>query len=715
MNITFNPPTPVRFAGAPKSTDDDVAAAVQAKKDKQEATAAVGRLRKSFEEIDGSLDNVHYISANQDTPDTPVKQAKSRLKKGRRAWAMMMLAAVLGGSAVVGGQAAKPVQPSDTVMSQKAGISPQWTDLEIASNVPNTDDSQAERAFELKSEAFIDQLIVTMQQYPSSQLDAGMIAKLQQAIKQDQGYQPTVTAHKLGMSLIKWLNNNAQLKPGSSSTEIHLAEGSIKEWINNTPELQKLNDTQKADLLKQIERVVAQPASEYNLNGFDDIMLANLGGNGYAGVTLKDFAHLDSTQDAVNLFQAAVNNPENFNNLTSGERAAFLKSGTQVLSSLDAEQSSMVAYWMLMLVGLAGIGAMGAFALVNRKNLNMLSASSDLKQAIKQPHLIVTNAEQADKSTQAKLIRYNDKIDTNTEAASKTMRTVFQNNAVVKKFLLDLFVSEEKLPDAGWFRNRYIYEAVQDLLANQTEADKKAEKPVGEVALLEQVYSESEAAAVAGNILKAPKLTKEEAPPAGESTKESLQREYNRVDNMVVAALTAYANAMFGKSAAEESLAAKEQALEDAKAKFKEVGEANKDASGELQMNDAVTAAFSLKKTAEQDVTFAKERMESAESMAGHAEDILDQYIEPLREYRSRIKEALAKSENNATLKELQKVSEESGKAEQDEFLQKALYEQALDKAMEEQQEAARKVQDAVKARVDAKLAEMEAAEKEGA
>ena len=661
--------------------------------------AAIGRLRNSIKDAENLTGDVVYVNVNQKQPDTPISNARLRIKKGIRA-ALVSLA-LLGVSVpgVMGVVSAQGNKPSASVVAQHDALAPSWEDLRIASRVSDSNNSTSQNNFNQKTNVFLDELITAMLEHPDSQTNVALYEEIQAQLKGNADFNPDVTAHRTGIELINYINNELNLPADPSTRDIEIAfRNFTADFINLTPALQGLSESQKTDFTNTVKQAVDRyKPGDIPLNAFDRTILAYIGGHGFAGGSLQDFENLSSEADAQRLLTSIINNDENFTQLNDNQRASFLEAATNVADSLEYPQQGYMLWALLALVGLGGAAAI---AIVKRKDLMGLpGALGEVKSA--EPKLIINNADRKDKDKLSELLRLEERIDANAAAMEEMLQTTIAADPAIKQFLKEVF--GDQLPDAAWFKERHTRNAVAETLASLSAADRKAEKPVGELALKRRLAIRLDSAMRSGEILLVANKGDLSVAPADESLppQQRLEQEKDRVETLIAESMKFYSNRKFaevGTALVVQKLETRKGEVEDRLAELNAAG--IKPAAG-----NETSLLLDEHTRIETDLPAAKLRETENRQLAHAAQKTVDEYVEPLRGYRQRIVQALHDADFNQSVEDLQKVQTAGGELQADPKLEEALQQQKVETFVREQQEASQRIADEVDAEVARELA----------
>ncbi len=672
-----------------------------AKKKARRDDAAMQRLRASIAGADNLLDEVVYVNVNQPRPDTPLSRARQKIGNGIRTALLVLALAAASIPGIAGVVSARASQPNATTVACHNAISDSWDDLRVASRVADNN-TQAQANFNLKIEAFLNTLVNATACYAPE--DAGLMSQLQEELRRSGDYNAPVVAHQVGIDLINYVEQDLRLPPDPSERQLNAAFAHFEaDFINRTPALATLSPQQKADFTQAVIRIVdAAMPGQLGLNAFDNLVLGYIGDASFAGEKLSDFKALQGEDDAKRLLRSVISNPENFSELNANERQSFLDVALAAADTLEYPRQGYLLWGLLTLVALGGAAAL---AVIKRQALLELpGALGDVKDA--QPVLVITNVDRRDKDSLSELLRLEDQIDQSAQAMEQMLKATMEDSPAIRDFLTELFGAGRRLPDAAWFRERHTRQAAREVLQSLSAADRAAETPQGELALKRRLAVRLDSAMRSGEILLVENTAdlETQAPNPALPVSQQIEQELTRVETLIAASLKFFCNRKFAEAGAvlhERKLSRRHGELEDRMIQLQ--GDGQKPVPGsELShlLDEHARLAAEL--------PVAQLRVKEARRIAHEAQKTINEYVEPLRDYRLRLVRALNDADFNQSVEDLRKVRDAAGELKPDPRLEEALHQQRVEAFVREQQEASRRIEEEVNAEVARELARLQ-------
>lgn len=663
--------------------------------------AAIAQLRKYFKQLDTENNRIQHLSANEKTPETDISLNQKRIKKGMLSLMAVSFLALTGFGGFIAKKDYNSRKPSEMTVKQNRVLKPDWEAL--TKKIRDITGRGKENEPESKAE-FIDafrgaliRTVMTLAEYPNDKLDSELLYNLKRDIEQNPDYMPLKTTRKIGDQLIRHITVN-HINSNSSDKEL---ETSLQKFVSEQSDLKKLRSGQKAELINDFKEVIKRESQLYPEFFVEAIIKQTA--KDIPGVSLEEFKNITTKKDAIRLFQAFANNSENLSFLNENQRKTFVKEGSLLLESLEYYVPSPMygfAAYLLIAFGIAGVPAT---VLLRRKEMLGLSeAKRELAKALENPVMFIINTDQADVTSRSRLAELNTEIDQKTALMEQAVQKVFQQNDESREFMLKLFGSEHKLPKADWFRKRFTYDVLTELLNRISMQDKKEQKPVGELAFLEPLYTEVETACYTGEFLKVSGLDKEDTTIHSKtlSNREMFKAKLQHIENLIAAARTIYVNHLFGQALA-EILVEKEQRKTDAKKNdFIEKGSKFTKDQTDKQLGEEFTEAKTKLDTAKKDLDLVAYQLNNAKYLANAAKTIMDKYIAPLKEASNKIIEAINKEHFNTSVEELLQIKDASGNASQNSHLKELIESDKLESFLKKELSRTSKLRKSVKTRI---------------
>lgn len=639
------------------------------------------------------------LPANADKPETDLSRARQAIRRGAYAAAagVIGLGSLAGGAAV--GKSVLADMPSGTERAQHAALAPDWETLAQASVTADELGGNINDRLITGVQNFMIRQAMTLAQYPNQDLNASLLETIRQEVASNPDFMPAAAADAISIDLMNYLDS-LDLPADPSERELNGLLSDIEaDFIRNTPALSGLDFGQTAQLVDDIKQVILETSPEPLYADYFDPVFVRYLGNGIAGLELDDLKDLRTEEDAIRLFSAIAQNPDNFPHLNDAERDAYVKYGVEILENLELDgPSPLYATLSLILLG-GGLGLAGYSVLRRKDILGLPSAKQDLDKLAETPVLFVTNADQVNPENKRRVRWLKNGIFETADRMETVMRRVLENHMDAKAFVTGLYAGKGSLPTAEDFRMMFDYQAYGDIVKNMAKPDRIKEKPVTELAFLENVYRELDIALETGQLLPMAIVDQaSEATAENGGNEKTLYAARQKTDRLITETRLLYANALFGVEHARMTLDGATQTEAEAKENFKTVGQAMGGEAPEAQ------AAYRRWEAAKEALVRAKDKLGDAEELLSFAKENRDAHLPALTGYRNRVQSAIETNRNNASIEELQKIRNASGELVNDPALEEALREEKIQETIRRMEAQRESAQASVRARMESSL-----------
>ncbi len=488
-----------------------------------------GKMLDYFSTIDNRFDSdIVYLSANESPPESDVSKANKLFKRGLASVAMLLASLGVAGGGVVSSVVHSNQKPSEQITAQyelrqdqNAFINTAWQDVQnsAAENAIFQNDIETELEFHQSVQSLLYRTVDTLEQYPSEGLNPQVISQLRANVSDSGAFNAAAIGHDISVDFVNYLETELNLPVDPSARQVNQAFTQVEsDFINQTPLLQNLSADKKAVLLSSLQETILAIAPNTPASDDYDAAFTEALGLKLEGVNVRDFYSIQSEDQAIKLFEAAVSNPSNFQNLSPSERDAFLTLGTDVLESLDLSDNKpedasillgLTAYSMILL-GLTG--SVGIAFIRRNEFAGLLQSSSELNEGLDKSTLLVRNFDKGDPEN----TRRSEVLNTNIDTIASTMENVLERasseSGVVEHFIETLYGNVTNRPDADAFRQMFTNQVVQDIQAQQTKSERLQQSEVNQLDFLEAIEESMQRALDSGNMLKFVLPESDEAP-----------------------------------------------------------------------------------------------------------------------------------------------------------------------------------------------------------
>ncbi len=482
-----------------------------------------------FSTFDNRFDSdIVYLSANESPPETDVSKAKKRLNRGLVSVAMLLASLGLAGGGVISSVVHSNQKPSEQItaqyetrQNQNAFMNNTWQGVQnsAAENAVFQNDIETELEFHQAVQSLLYRTVDTLEQYPSEGMNPQVISQLRANISDSGDFNAAAIGHDISVDFVNYLETELNLPVDPSVRQINQAFTQVEsDFINQTPLLQNLSADKKAVLLSSLQETILSIAPNVPTSDDYDTAFTTALGLKLEGVNVGDFYSLQSEDQAIKLFETAVSNPNNFQNLSQSERDAFLTLGTDVLESLDLSDNKpegtstllgLTAYSMILL-GLTGSVGIG---FIRRDEFaGLLQSRTELNEGLDKPTLLVRNFDKGDPENTRRSEVLNANIDTIASTMEKVLERASSESGVVEHFIETLYGNVTNRPDADVFRQMFTNQVVQDIQAQQTKSERLQQSEVNQLDFLEAIEESMQRALDSGNMLKFVLPESDEAP-----------------------------------------------------------------------------------------------------------------------------------------------------------------------------------------------------------
>lgn len=465
-------------------------------------------LRKVVQDVDGKMDDVIFHPNNRPLPPTRVQSGWQKAKTGFITGGAILLAGLLSLGGYLGFRSYQKAKPSDETVGFHNAIHPDWQTLkgtaEAARKTGQVENPQHIQEFNNAVEGLMTRLTLTMEHAPGK-LDKELVKQL----KWTSTHMNKDVANKLASQFFRFMEGKLKEQGVDADTAEVTHVQAIKEdaivtgALNKMDELNRLSAEQKNALAKELRRkfIELQETKSAYPTSFSGIMMGALD-SPIKGVTLKQFAEVQTREDAIKLFTAVVQNADNYRELTAEQRQGFVDRGAEILNSLDYDSPPLIwAIATFTLLALAGLGTVGLTLLKGQKVVEGLTSVADFYHGLTQPLLLIQEDGLANPESKRLLAMMAAEIDTIANDIEKLIQEEYDNNPETRALLKELHQDKANLPTAQHIKQRFIHEAKVAILAERTFSEKLNETPVAELAFVQRVFHLMEDAYTKGNFV----------------------------------------------------------------------------------------------------------------------------------------------------------------------------------------------------------------------
>ncbi len=624
------------------------------------------RLYSALKKMGQQTDSATFVSPNafeRKKNQSPIGKAQSKIKSGM-SWAILTLVALtvgMGGALITAGKRASLSESVAYHEAMQGDYQAFEATLRSALGGTKRDEGKLPKLFH----TLMLRTAMTMGDHATDTLDGKTHKALAKTIKAFEGIRPQLRGSEIALDFVNWLVSDAKLPQNPSQRQINQAFQSFEpDFLTGFGELSHLSTSKRSELTQALKTQVKELGGkkpQYNKDLFQPIFTAYLGNK--LNFTLKDYEKGLTADGMVELFQAYMKDSTNLPDLIGAQRKTYTEVGSEILSSVKYE-TTPGTYTMLTLLLLGmGIGGAAVGFVKRREILGLPAAKAELASALKIPHLFITNADTGDIKTQARLEQFNRESNEKAQLLSETLRQVYDDSTYpeVQKFLNEVFKNRDALPDAKWFKQQFMYKAVESLLAEQSEPDRREQKPVNQVDLIRPYYHEMMKASETGQFFISDVAEQQQAlEQYTTNASHGISNEMHRVDRLYTEVMKLYTNRVFGLTLAGKAFEKAEKLYNEANQNLLTAG-----ATSEAEPTNGIkkrqlTQASEQSEKAELEKNSASKRLDDAIRLFDVANKMLDEEIRPLLTYRRQLGEAFQDSAMVDDYEQIQRIRREA-------------------------------------------------------
>jgi hypothetical protein len=443
----------------------------------QNAKDDIKGFRHDLTEIGKENGDIVLKSPAQDDPPTRLSKGKSKLTKGGLILAALATSALGAYGGLHSFQSYRSNLPSSETVMFDRELSPDWHALastaDAARKTNGVNDPELQGKFNQQFNSLLIKSMLTLKANPGSQLDQTLVQKLDRA----RDFMPHKKAYPVAFDFTNFMETSlkAQGTTPAKASSGQLAQVDILNgFVNITPEFSHLSASQKMALSSSLATTYKAEQAFPNPALFQETVASALG-TGLEGITLQNFKDIRTKDDAKKLMNAAVMNPNNFMDLTAGQKEALSGRLNEALNSIDHYSPSFI--WALAALTLLAGSVVTAGTLTVKQGksiLEMKSGLQDVSMGLKHPTLIYNYADLTNPDAERQMKMMVNAIGFQATEMSKVFKDLYQSSAEFRKLVEKDYPNEAALPTPEYFFKRFVYETKKSLQEKQTHVDELA-------------------------------------------------------------------------------------------------------------------------------------------------------------------------------------------------------------------------------------------------
>lgn len=623
-------------------------------------------------------------------PVPPTRMRRAWIKLGTGLAALAALAGSVAGVSASYGQ-------FNEYRADKAAVAPleqlhgkiftSWDQaLQVGETAAKTDglaDPALSAEFASSLEGALVKTLQTLKEQPG-RLDAELVKQLDR----NYDFMPKLTAQEIAPSFTQFMETELQERYGVSPAKARLDQIQaidITEFLNGLDAFDGLSGSAKAALSGELNLIYQERHTFIQPTYFTGVLSGALS-SGIEGATLSDFAQaigsdkVATEAEAIAFVSSFIDNNQNFQKLTGGQRDALKERMAEVLDSLEFESPQPWGETLAMLLALAATGG-SLFMGLKKKHLIRLATEvpADFYNGLNKPILHINQDAGDNPEAVRHLSLITSNIDYYAGEIERLMKEQAQLDPQVKQVLEETF--QGNLPDARTIVRQFIYNTKQAIMEKRTLQEKLAETPMNELTFVQEVNRRIEEAYEMGDFLMLglPKgmIKPAEKPDVSTATNplEALRLERERIEYELKDARKELVNRIFGYAQASESLGRQDRKVSELENQMLALGDQPDTANREKQLISLNTDLQSAKDLQ----GIAREKAKNMQQLMLQAQMSLGKYIAQMRTYSVQLSQTIARGQLVQDVDALREIEKTAKQTLEDPSLQQLIDEVSLE------------------------------------